>query len=152
MQNLFTKQQRNNNRGFTIIEVVLVLAIAGLIFLIVFTALPQLQQSRRDTARKSDLGLIVAKTVDFSSNNGTGIPPASAADFEADVEPDYIDGELQDPSGNAYVFINTGVAADLSDPGDYTYVRDEDCAGNAAVGRFSVFMQLEDGQACQDDQ
>jgi prepilin-type N-terminal cleavage/methylation domain-containing protein len=35
--------------GFTIIEVVLVLAIAGLIFLIVFLALPALQRSQRDT-------------------------------------------------------------------------------------------------------
>ena len=35
--------------GFTIIEVVLVLAIAGLIFLMVFIALPVLQRSQRDT-------------------------------------------------------------------------------------------------------
>ena len=38
--------------GFTIIEVVLVLAIAGLIFLMVFVALPALQRSQRDTQRK----------------------------------------------------------------------------------------------------
>jgi prepilin-type N-terminal cleavage/methylation domain-containing protein len=42
--------------GFTIIEVVLVLAIAGLIFLLVFLALPGLQRSRRDAQRKSDMG------------------------------------------------------------------------------------------------
>ena len=42
--------------GFTIIEVVLVLAIAGLIFLMVFIALPALQRSQRDTRRKNDAG------------------------------------------------------------------------------------------------
>lgn len=40
------------NKGFTIIEVVLVLAIAGLIFLAVFLALPALQRNQRDTQRK----------------------------------------------------------------------------------------------------
>ena len=38
-----------NKKGFTIIEVVLVLAIAGLIFLMVFLALPALQRSQRDS-------------------------------------------------------------------------------------------------------
>ena len=38
--------------GFTIIEVVLVLAIAGLIFLMVFVALPALQRSQRDSLRR----------------------------------------------------------------------------------------------------
>ena len=44
--------------GFTIIEVVLVLAIAGLIFLMVFIALPALQRSQRDTQRRNDLGRV----------------------------------------------------------------------------------------------
>ena len=43
------------NKGFTIIEVVLVLAIAGLIFLMVFIALPALQRNQRDTQRKTSL-------------------------------------------------------------------------------------------------
>ena len=43
------------NKGFTIIEVVLVLAIAGLIFLMVFIALPALQRGQRDSQREQDL-------------------------------------------------------------------------------------------------
>ena len=46
---------RNSKKGFTISEVVLVLAIGGLIFLMVFIALPALQRSQRDTQRKDDL-------------------------------------------------------------------------------------------------
>lgn len=45
-------------QGFTIIEVVLVLAIAGLIFLAIFIALPALQRAQRDQARKNDVGLV----------------------------------------------------------------------------------------------
>ena len=46
--------------GFTLIEVVLVLAVAGLIFLMVFLALPALQRSQRDT-RKGKVILPVSK-------------------------------------------------------------------------------------------
>ena len=51
------KQAQINSKfpAFTIIEVVLVLAIAGLIFLMVFIALPALQRNQRDTQRKNDM-------------------------------------------------------------------------------------------------
>lgn len=47
--------QSKGRTGFTIIEVVLVLAIAGLIFLMIFIALPSLQRSQRDQTRKNDV-------------------------------------------------------------------------------------------------
>ena len=56
-------------KGFTIIEVVLVLAIAGLIFLMVFIALPALQASQRDTARKNDTSAIAAAITTYTGNN-----------------------------------------------------------------------------------
>ena len=64
MKNINTKnttpqQGKFVNHGFTIIEVALVLAIAGLIFLVVFLALPALQNSQKDTARRQDVGMVV---------------------------------------------------------------------------------------------
>ena len=64
-------------KGFTIIEVVLVLAIAGLIFLMVFIALPALQASQRDTARKNDVSAIAAGVTSYTGNN-RGVFPTSA--------------------------------------------------------------------------
>ena len=64
-------------KGFTIIEVVLVLAIAGLIFLMVFLALPALQSSQRDSARKNDVS-IVASAVSTYTGNNRGAVPSSA--------------------------------------------------------------------------
>ena len=61
-------------RGFTIIEVVLVLAIAGLIFLMVFIALPALQRSQRDTQRKDDLARFITAVTTFQSNNRGNLP------------------------------------------------------------------------------
>ena len=63
------KKQLKDAKGFTIIEVALVLAIAGLIFLVVFLALPALQRSQRDTARRQDAGRIVSALQNCMSDN-----------------------------------------------------------------------------------
>ena len=62
-------------KGFTIIEVALVLAIAGLIFLIVFIALPALQRSQRDNARRQFLARATAAWDTCRANSGTGRCP-----------------------------------------------------------------------------
>lgn len=67
----------NKNKGFTIIEVVLVLAIAGLIFLVVFLALPALQRGQRDTQRKQDIGKFMSQVTSFQSNNQGSLPYGS---------------------------------------------------------------------------
>lgn len=64
-------------RGFTIIEVVLVLAIAGLIFLVVFLALPALQRSQRDTQRKQDLSKMMSQVTAFSANSQGALPAST---------------------------------------------------------------------------
>ena len=58
------------NKGFTIIEVALVLAIAGLIFLMVFIALPALQRNQRDTQRKTSLNNLEIGVVGFDWSAG----------------------------------------------------------------------------------
>lgn len=72
-------KRKNNKEGFTIIEVVLVLAIAGLIFLMVFVALPALQRSQRDTQRRQDVAALVSAVVRYGTNNTTsGFPKESS--------------------------------------------------------------------------
>lgn len=63
-----------NSKGFTIIEVVLVLAIAGLIFLMVFIALPALQSSQRDTSRRSDVSTVAAAVNSYTGSNRGQFP------------------------------------------------------------------------------
>lgn len=71
-----SKQQKTKS-GFTIIEVVLVLAIAGLIFLMVFLALPALQRSQRDTQRRNDLARFASQVVQYQTNNRGRVPNTS---------------------------------------------------------------------------
>ena len=65
-------------QGFTIIEVVLVLAIAGLIFLMVFIAFPALQRSQNDTQRQNDIARLSTQITNFKTNNTNGIPGKAA--------------------------------------------------------------------------
>jgi prepilin-type N-terminal cleavage/methylation domain-containing protein len=65
---------QRKEKGFTIIEVVLVLAIAGLIFLMVFIALPALQRNQRDTQRKQDMSRLITALTSYTSSNRASLP------------------------------------------------------------------------------
>ena len=71
---------RKREEGFTIIEVMIVLAIAGLIMLIVFLAVPALQRTARNTQRKADASAIGAAVANFIDNNGGTLPVGLAVD------------------------------------------------------------------------
>ena len=62
------KNKLSTKQGFTIIEVVLVLAIAGLIFLMVFVAFPALQRNQRDAQRRQDIANFSVQLKNLSTN------------------------------------------------------------------------------------
>lgn len=70
--------------GFTIIEVMIVLAIAGFIMGIVFVAIPQLQRNSRNSAREADALLLGASMADCLSNKNGVI---ASCDSWAEVTP-----------------------------------------------------------------
>jgi len=74
---MLNKLQKRNNRksdGFTIIEVMIVLAIAALILIIVLFAVPTLQRNSRNTTMKNDASSIVGGITTYESDNN-GTPP-----------------------------------------------------------------------------
>lgn len=60
---------KKSQKGFTIIEVALVLAVGALIFLVVFLAVPALQRNQRNDARKRDQSQIVEAITSYIANN-----------------------------------------------------------------------------------
>src|SRR5687767_15012820 len=66
--------KKRGSRGFSLIEVVLVLAIAGLLLIVVFLAVSGAQMSRRDFQRKQDLAQLLADVQKYSANNAARIP------------------------------------------------------------------------------
>ena len=112
-QALPTKNKRWNSSSqkpaFTIIEVVLVLAIAGLIFLMVFIALPALQRNQRDTQRRNDIGRVLTALQSYQSNNRGSTPTSWASQL---ITPYLrLDGDtFTDPSGINYRLSSRTVA------------------------------------------
>jgi prepilin-type N-terminal cleavage/methylation domain-containing protein len=75
MKNLKTKLDTlRQSDGFTIIEVMIVLAIAGVIMLIVLLTVPALQRNSRNTQRRSDAGHVASLINEYSANNGGAAP------------------------------------------------------------------------------
>jgi len=70
---------RKQTRGFTIIEVLIVLAIAGLILLIVFLAVPALQRNSRNTSYRNEAAQLLAATSEWSNNSNGQVPAASVS-------------------------------------------------------------------------
>lgn len=84
---MLDKIKNRKESGFTIVEVMIVLAIAGLIILVVFLAVPALQRNSRNTERTSDASLVGAAVNECLSNrNGQ----RTACDQTAEITP-YID-------------------------------------------------------------
>lgn len=67
--------EEKNLEGFTMIEAVLVLAIGGLIFSLVFLALPGAFANARDGERRDDVLFTVNKLKNFQANNNRGALP-----------------------------------------------------------------------------
>ena len=97
------KTNHKPKRGFTIIEVVLVLAIGGLIFLMVFIALPALQRSQRNTQRRNDINRFAQAAIEYQKRN-SGKLPFRGTDYDENFVPRYIDSNCKYGSTHSYNF------------------------------------------------
>lgn len=124
------KRGLNRNDGFTIIEVALVLAIAGLIFMMIFIAAPALQRLARDATRQEDIYAIIKEIKAFQTNNrgalpsmpDTGIVTAAAggnaagsADNWQSFYNEYLENDFVDPSGESYILNVRKCGGDIAD-------------------------------------
>ncbi len=82
MLNRIGKKLGYKDDGFTIIEVLIVLAVAGLIMAIVLIAIPQLQRNQRNTARREIIGRIKTELDSYTGNNNGRIP-TTTGDLDA---------------------------------------------------------------------
>lgn len=135
--------KRQQQEGFTIIEVVLVLAIAALIFLMIFVALPALQASQRDTARKNDASIVSSGVTKYVSAKRT--PIASDTD-EGDLQ-SYIE-DLDQYEVDSVAIADIGDEPGLNDIFVYP---EAECDGDVAadsggnIRKSAVVILLDNG-------
>jgi prepilin-type N-terminal cleavage/methylation domain-containing protein len=146
-------QKETQQKGFTIIEVVLVLAIAGLIFLMVFIALPALQASQRDTARKNDVSTVAAGVTEYTTNNRGSFPTtASIASYAKNVS-DNSTSTVVKPLGTTTVTATDGEIDIVQSAACGTATGASESLTSGTIRQFVVITRLEAGGGvayCQD--
>ncbi len=131
---------KQNKKGFTIIEVVLVLAIGGLIFLMVFIALPALQRSQRNTQREDDLARVLTAVNDYQTNN-SGKTPFENGDVNENFLKRYVDEETVYNSANQTV---TACGDQFKDPDGECYQIEVRGTGQASeVGKETALTEFD---------
>lgn len=135
---MLNRLQKLNNKGFTIIEVMIVLAIAALILLIVLLAVPAVQRNSRNTAIKNDAGTIAGGIGTFESDN-EGSPPTSITASNGTVT-------ITDGTNTEKVDVQSGTAVDSSasaaaslNPGEIHVQTSAVCPGSSATASTRTF-------------
>lgn len=157
MLNRIGKKLGHKEGGFTIIEVMIVLAVAGLIMAIVLVAIPQLQRNQRNSARTDIMGRIKTEIDSYAGNNNGRIPTDSTE--ISGFNSRYLNGvNTEDPqsgtnmqpayfSGTVSNGIPTG--AMLPGVGSVNYVDGKACDGESIIDgsnrTYALWTQLEGG-------
>lgn len=138
--NLITKKRQE---GFTIIEVLIVLAIAGLIILIVFLAVPSLQRNSRNTQAKNGAAAIMAALNESVSNNNGSTPTNVTIAANGDISitnngATTVGGRTQ---GGYSAAMNTAAPAAT---GTFNIAVNRKCSGNALnAGTFNRSIAIQ---------
>ena len=135
-ERLAAQSLKQRPTGFTLIEVTLVLAIAGLIMLIVFLALAGAQRARRDTQRKRDAGRILAAMELCSSGSNAG----SYTNCVGPLIATYFSGT--DPLGSNYSF---SILPNSQTVGGFVEVNVNACDATVGAGIAHVRIYQESG-------
>ena len=106
--------ESSKSKGFTIIEVIIVLVIGAVIMLAVFLVVPQLQRTQRNSSRASEArraltafgqyldqgGSLVVSAVDYANVSWCSSGTGSGGTITSLIEP--ITGQLKTPEGGNY--------------------------------------------------
>lgn len=108
---------KNFKKGFTLIEIVIVLAIAALIMVIVFLGVQGAQRSQRDIQAKDNASRLLSAANVYASNTSGAFPASEVA----------VDSLIAAPPA--------GYGVSLAGGGTTTYTN----AAAAATGTFNVY-------------
>lgn len=148
-----------NQTGFTLIEVIIVLAIASLIFMVVFIAIPQLQASQRDSIREDTMNRFKVAITKYQSANSGALPDVD--EVRNDLIPNYMNGDFADPIGGEYEIIRTSQRSRLSyKDAVVSYMKNWRCRhdGTGRIRRggtrdYALMYKPEQGESqCRDNQ
>lgn len=144
-------KKQSNQVGFTVIELLIVLAIAGLIMTIVFLAVPALQRNSRNSSRKKDASYIAVQRLQYNieQNTSASIPPGGydcSGNINAKLFCQYLKGGLGHyDMENVIFYSNTNVRPSvppaITDPATIRTDSYTKCAANGRDAEVSDLIR-----------
>ncbi|MBP6880712.1 prepilin-type N-terminal cleavage/methylation domain-containing protein [Candidatus Saccharibacteria bacterium] len=107
-------QRIRNNKGFTIIELLIVIVVIGILAALVLTAYGNIQQRARDTEGQTDIAEISKQLELQYINDGTfkGSYPPTLAAAETEFGTKLPAETFDSPRNTTHPYVYTGLAAD----------------------------------------
>jgi type II secretion system protein G len=135
---------KKNNRGFTIVELLIVIVVIGILAALVIVTYNGIQQKARDTERKTDINAVASHMEAYNAQNGRYPTLANVNDatFRSANLKGLDPAALQDPKGASQALTAT-VGAN-----QYAYVAEPAGCDNGANGdclQYTLTATLEGG-------
>ena len=94
---------QNKSKGFTIVELLIVIVVIGILATLVIVTFTGIQQKARDSKRKTDIGAVQAALESYYSSNNTYPTSAdlNSAAWRSTNMKGFDSNALQDPKGSA---------------------------------------------------
>jgi prepilin-type N-terminal cleavage/methylation domain-containing protein len=129
----------SDRRGFTLIEIVIVMAIAALMLLVVFNAVGNAQRNNRDNTRKQEAGEVVAILEQYATNHNGRYP----TDLTDAALPNYDSKQLV--SGANFKYSNAACPATVTSSTYNVVYSPQGSAGNYRDYNLDVCLEGTNG-------
>ncbi|HSX42689.1 MAG TPA: prepilin-type N-terminal cleavage/methylation domain-containing protein [Candidatus Saccharimonadales bacterium] len=145
---------KNKSKGFTIVELLIVIVVIGILATLVIVTFTGIQQKARDSKRKTDISAIQASLESYYSSNNTypTVADLNSSTWLAANMKGFDTNALKDPKGNAstvvggqtpsgtqYAYVVTDTLGTLASP---TTCSDTAGATNPCTN-FGIYAKLE---------
>lgn len=141
------EQPSQRKQGFTVIEVMIVLAIGGFILLMMFAIIPTITRNSRNSQRRQDVSLLVQAVTKFALNNSGGFPQtADTTDLIANAKLSYYDAanvkiQAVDPA-NAATLPAPNPVVDVETVAVYNYQKCDDANPGKSIGTAAGYADV----------